>query len=634
MLTIRDYEGNEYPLLAVKTVNRELNSDFYIELLIPQQPNNNLDLKEVKELWGLNFKTIEYKIVYIKQNTKGKSFYLEVRALPAFFWDMKKKIIHEIKDGHYTAQNAFYEVFNGSGYDFALIDQVSSIQIEGFGDGETRLEMFNRLIERFGLEFEIVGKTVYLRKLIGNDTNFVYKYKLNASNVSRTIDATDMFVFIRGFGNYEDGEENIVDNAKLKREYTSPLAEIIKNSDGTLPEGPPIKDGRITVKEVMDENLKKAVDDSLGISIEGTLHDVRKIYKQVVPQIGDRVWLIDERLGLEIEIRIQSLKIKYDIYDRVIDCEVTFGNKNIRNSYTSNLNGAAKDFTDIMLGKKKMPTWTLEEVARSMIQKIHSAESEILFGDFGMMAIDKINPNLVLGINSAGLYISTDGGRTARLAMTAEGIVADVITAGVIRLTSNLSIESDNGLLTMNGDTLKILDRNNSNRYTEISPSGAYFKRGSLTIEGSDGRVFMENGIPKMSLEIQRNVFMSPNVHFDGQNYRNNGETSFEVYENFYTTHDARYLRVSFATSIAESSRHSSAYINVRVRGFGENSSSYTATKRVIGYKEGNSLFDTITIDLGVPTYKPIQFYLEFAMDSYEGDNIGKVRSNRVYMFG
>src|SRR5699024_7266194 len=211
--------------------------------------------------------------------------------------------------------------------------------------------------------------------------------------------------------------------------------------------------------------------------------------------------------GLEQEIRIQSLKRTYDVHGKLIDCEVTFGSQNIRDRYKNNLNSAAKDFTAIMEGKKKLPTWTLEDVARSMIEKIHSAESEVIFGDFGMMAISKTNPNHILGVNSAGLYISTDGGATARLAMTAEGIVADVITAGVLRLTSNLSIESDNGLLTMTGDTLRITDRNNSNKYSEISPNGAYFKRGGLSIERPDGAVYMENGVPKRSLSLQRNQF-------------------------------------------------------------------------------------------------------------------------------
>ena len=628
MLVIRDYKNNEYPLLAVKSINEELNGQHSIELKIPKQKNNNLDLKQIDKLWTIIYETVEYRIVYLKQITKGDSFYLDVRAIPLFYFDMDKQIIHENKDGHYTGANAFNVVFQNSGYDYALVDSVTAIQIEGFGKGETRLEMFKRLIERFGLEFYITSKTVYLRKLIGNDTNFQYRYKLNASNVSKSIDASNYFTHIKGFGNFEDGSEDYFKDAKLKREYTSPLANVLGKY-----EGKPIVDGRVKDNATMDASLKKAVEESLEISIEGNLHDVRSIYAEAVPTIGDRVFLIDERIDLEQEIRIHTLKRTYDINDKLIDCEVTFGSQNIRDRYKSNLNSAAKDFTAIMQGKKKLPTWTLEDIARSMIEKIHSAESEVIFGDFGMMAISKTNPNHILGVNSAGLYISTDGGATARLAMTAEGIVADVITAGVIRLTSNLSIESDNGLLTMTGDTLRITDRNNSNKYSEISPNGAYFKRGALTIERPDGAIYIENGIPKADLEVQRNVFMHPLVTFSGQNYIHDGSTDFLVYENFYTMHKSRYLTVHFATSLKSDSASSSAYMHVRVRGFGENSSQYVATKRVIGYSDTRDSHNYITIDLGVPTYKSIQFYLEFSMD-LGNRNIGLCRTNRVHLHG
>ena len=626
MLVIRDHNKNEFPLLAVKTINEELNGQHSIELKIPKQ--NNLDLKLVDKLWEINYQTVDYKIMYVKQVTKGDSFYLDLRAIPLFYWDMDKQIVHENKDGHYTGVNAFTDLFNGTGYQYVLVDFVEAIQIEGYGKGETRLEMFKRLIERFGLEFYIVGKTVYLRKLIGNDTNFMYKYKLNASNVSKSIDASNYFTHIKGFGNFEEGSENYLKDAKLKRQYTSPLASVLG-----IYEGKPIVDGRIKDTATMDSNLKRAVEESLEISIEGNLHDVRSIYAEAVPTIGDRVFLIDERIGLEQEIRIQSLKSTYDIHDKLIDCEVTFGSQNIRDRYKSNLNSAAKDFTAIMQGKKKLPTWTLEDVARSMIEKIHSAESEVIFGDFGMMAISKTNPNHILGVNSAGLYISTDGGATARLAMTAEGIVADVITAGVIRLTSNLMIESDNGLLTMTGDTLRITDRNNSNKYSEISPRGAYFKRGALTIEGSDGRVFVENGIPKMDLEVQRNVFMSPGVSFNGQDYLHDGSSDWKIYENFYTSHSGRYLTVYFVGSLTPSSASNSTYMRVRVRGFSANSTDYAASRRMFVSKSGNST-ESITIDLGVPTYKAIQFYLEFAMDTNVNKNYGKVRTNRVHQHG
>src|SRR5699024_4377380 len=177
-------------------------------LKVTQQRNNNIELKEIDKLWEINYKTVDYKIMYVKQVTKGDSFYLDVRAIPLFYWDFDKMIIHENKDGHYTGKNAFDVVFQDSGYQYVLVDFVEAIQIDGFGKGETRLEMFKRLIDRFSLEFYIVGKTVYLKKLIGNDTNFMYKYKLNASNVSKSIDASGFVTHIKGFGNFEESAED------------------------------------------------------------------------------------------------------------------------------------------------------------------------------------------------------------------------------------------------------------------------------------------------------------------------------------------------------------------------------------------------------------------------------------------
>src|SRR5699024_1461126 len=376
-LFVTNYDGESFPLLAVKTINEELNGNNSIELKVPQQKNNELDLKKIDKLWEVTYRNVEYKIVHIKQITKGNSFYLDIRAIPLFYWDMDKQIIHENMDGHYTGRNAFDVVFKGSGYEFVLVDYAEAIQIEGFGKGETRLEMFKRLLDRFKLEFYVVGKTVYIRKLIGNDTNFLYKYKLNASNISKTIDSSEFFTYIKGFGNFEQGSEDYLKEARLKQEYTSPLAKVVGKY-----EGKPIVDGRITESKTLRAYMKRAVKDSLKISIDGNLHDVRKIYREAIPVIGDRVFLIDERIDLEIEIRIQSLKRTFDIKDKLIECDVTFGSESTRSSYKNNLISAAKGFNDLMTGDIKLPIFSLEEVAQGMITKIHASENELRYGSF------------------------------------------------------------------------------------------------------------------------------------------------------------------------------------------------------------------------------------------------------------
>src|SRR5699024_361396 len=148
--------------------------------------------------------------------------------------------------------------------------------------------------------------------------------------VTKSVDASGFVTHIKGFGNFgnEEGEDSSNDdyftNAKLRREYTSPLAKVVGKY-----EGKPIVDGRVTDKETLDKMMIEAVEKSLEISIEGNLHDVRSIYKEAVPLIGDRVFLIDERINLEQEIRIQSLKQTFDVNDKLVNCEVTFGSESI-----------------------------------------------------------------------------------------------------------------------------------------------------------------------------------------------------------------------------------------------------------------------------------------------------------------
>ena len=568
MLTIRDHKNNEYPLLAVKTVTEDLNSNPVLELKIPKQ--NNLDLKLIDKLWEINYQTVDYKIMYVKQVTKGDSFYLDVRAIPLFYWDFDKQIVHENKDGHYTGTNAFTDLFNGTGYQYVLVDFVEAIQIEGYGKGETRLEMFKRLIERFVLEFYIVGKTVYLKKLIGNDTNFMYKYKLNASNVSKSIDASNYFTHIKGFGNFEEGSENYLSEAKLKREYTSPLASVLGKY-----EGKPVVDGRIKDTKTMDANLKRAVEESLEISIEGNLHDVRSIYAEAVPTIGDRVFLIDERINLEQEIRIQSLKQTFDVSDKLVNCEVTFGSQNIRDRYKSNLNSAAKDFTALMKGDIKLPTWSLDEIARGMITKIHASENELKYGSFGIQAIDKNNPNNVFGLNSQGWYISTDGGRTARTVATAEGIVADAITTGSLRSVTIEGVEIYGSYIeggTINGAT--ITSKTSDTVYTKIqgahlSARGKYKRewRGNTSTNDTeirlrDGLIALRNFTKELSLYLN-DYGISSFMNAEGtSDVDASGYIEFHSSDYSPTNHGSGLTIGSIAGRVALETNNSRIYLN------------------------------------------------------------------------
>ncbi|PKE52705.1 hypothetical protein CW676_08325 [Macrococcoides caseolyticum] len=468
MLIITDLKNNTHALLANKTIKKELNGDHTIELEVHQQKNNALNLNSISEMWTVTYKNIDYKIVYIDKIPKGNSFYLKLRGKPLFYDEFSTSVIHPRRNGSITFSEAFKLIFANTSFTPILEAQRTATTWDGFGNGLSRLDLFKKAIDKFNVEFEVVGSRVYLRDMIGNDTNFLYKYKLNASNISKSIDATSYYTHRKGFGNFKEGEEDYYNKSLLKRAYTSKLASII----GVREMSPPIIDGRIKDAAYMDKLLKESVDESLNVTVSATLHDLRKQgYAHGIPTVGDRTFLLDERIDLKQEVRVTGIEERYDEKDVLKDCNVDFGSQSIRKRYASKMSSAMKTVTDMMKGFVKLPFATLDVMAQEMIKKIQSVNTELVL-DNGIFAIDKNNPNNIVGLNSAGWYISTDGGRTPRMVATAEGLVAESIV-GKSLIGLNITSPGAKSYFHVNGGDAEFVDVS-SGRKVSISPYGVF----------------------------------------------------------------------------------------------------------------------------------------------------------------
>ncbi|ARQ07279.1 Prophage endopeptidase tail [Macrococcoides canis] len=623
MLIITDLKGISHALLANKTIKKELNGDHTIELEVHQQKNNSLDLNTISEMWTVTYKNIDYKIVYVDKITKGNSFYLKLRGKPLFYDDFAMQVIHFRKDGSMTAVDAFNYIFSNSGYSYTLVNSRAATTWDGFGNGQSRLDLFKQAIDKYSLEFYIQGKTIYLVDAVGSDTNFLYKYKLNASNVSKSIDATSYFTHIKGFGNYKDkgDKQSYLTDAKLKLEYTHPLASVVG-----VREAPPIVDGRVTQQVTLENMMHSAIDNSLNVTVKATLHDLRKQgYAHGIPQLGDRTFLLDERIDLKQEIRVYGLEEHYDERDVLKDCSVDFGSQSIRKRYKSNITAITNAMQKVLEGRLELPFNVLSGVAKDMVSKIQSASTELIFEN-GIEAWSKDNPNIGLILNSAGLYITADGGKTAQLAMTGEGIVANSITSGQI-LTHLVRVVGTEGLFYIDGDVAKWVDASNPNRYTEIRPEGAYFKNGSITIETSSGRKVIENGYVRGNKAVSETLPRTFGPHVtqgDGEFSKNYIVTTSDNYEScaFYTvSHEARYLR----TTVTLNTLSSSNALRARLR----EGSKYSTEARITSsdVREGIEYGTPLIYDLGEPLdYSSTRFiYVEFRL---EGTGTGGIRIN------
>lgn len=429
---IRDLNGKEYFLQGVIKHDQELNGDERIDIDIEYTDMNSefLDKQDDLKMWIILFEGKEYRIISSKQTGFGNKYQISVTAVLYMLDWLNTSRIYQRIDESLTVTEAFNIVFNDTPFTYSTVESAPSNRFEGIGEGETRLEIFKTFIDRFGYEFNIVGNVVYLQNRLGNDANFEYRYKVNTQDITKEVDASEMWTHAKGYGNYSDDDENtdVIDKAKLKREYTSPLADIIG-----IREAPPIRDGRVTKQATMDANLKKIVDESVQISFTADIYDMsQQGYNYQHAVIGDRVFLVDERIGLDTEIRVVKISKSVNDLEQILDMEITFGTGNMADQYGSNLSTAAKDIADLIQGRKSLPFQALDIISKSMVTKIQNTTSEIIYDTNGQHFMDKKNNNNIMTMNSSGLLLSTDGGKTAKTAITAEGIVADTITTGTL----------------------------------------------------------------------------------------------------------------------------------------------------------------------------------------------------------
>lgn len=468
---VRDLEGIEFACQATVTNDYELNGNQSISCTIYASKVNKLFINEITEMWEIiDFEDVAHKIIYAKKKGEGNGLTVEIKAIPLFFDTFDTLRIYEEYNEHMTAQLAFTRIFADTPFNFVLVDQFDAVEWEGFGAGEARLETFKRALERYKAEFRIVGNTVYLHKLIGRDTQFMYRYRLNASNIEQENDASAMWTYAKGYGDYGDGEggEDWKD-AKLIREYTSPLSSILG-----IRHAPPIHNGNIKVASFMDEQLKTLVDESLKISVSADIHDLRKQgYPIAQAEVGDRVFLIDERIGLDDEVRVVDISITRNWKGEVIDLNLTFGSEGIVKRHQSNLSTAIKNIINLLEGKIKLPYSVYDDAIKNAVTAIKNARTELVFPeDGGIWGIDKDNPNYVTGFTSRGFMVSVDGGATAEAAITGEGVIAEKIIGQSI-IGVNIASVDETGYFHVSGSDAEFVNVTN-NRRVMISPDGLY----------------------------------------------------------------------------------------------------------------------------------------------------------------
>jgi phage minor structural protein len=460
MLVVTSLQGQTEVLTDYKdlTRKRRVNGERSLSFLLLRTERNAHAFDLVQEESVVEYDGHEYRIKQLKERAIGNTPVKQVRADHVFF-DIIDVYQYGTINGTKTISEALSFALNGTGYIFVVVDAFDPVPLENFGD-DNALALFQKVLELYQAEFDLVGNEVRIYKQIGANTDFQFRYKHNVKTIAKTIKTDNLSTYIKGYGKRNDDG-----TYAATAEYTSPMADIYG-----IRHAKPIYDERFTNSNSLLEYIKTQIQDTPEISITIEFVDLSKAgYPYPSPRLGDTVYLIYEPLNIDITTRILEIT---DYPESNKTPEVTLAN------FKESFSDVSMRYTKSQIEKiyneqtGRIRYTVLDEAVKQATEALQSAQTELKFEN-GIIAIDKNDPNNIVLFNSAGIGISDDGGQTFKTAMTGSGIVADVITAGTLR---GITVVSDDGAgNTVTIESGALFSRVNNRDMVKIQDYELYF---------------------------------------------------------------------------------------------------------------------------------------------------------------
>jgi phage minor structural protein len=455
LLTITDINGNTEGLTGYKGLKRtrNVNGEKTLSFIVLPTPQNQHSFDLVQEESIIEFDGEEYRIKQMNEKPRGPFNFKEVSAIHTFF-DLIDDYQYDTYTGSMTLEAALHFVLGTTEYTWDIVDSFNAHDFNNFGN-DNLLSLFQNLMKNFGAEFILNGKHLIFKTKIGNATDFQFRYNYNIKTITKTVNTNNLSTYIKGFGKKNEDGTYVVQS-----EYTSPNSTIFG-----IRHAKPIYDERYTTMDGLNAALVSSLKDLPDVSITIDFIDLRRAgFPYDVPNEGDDIFLIYEPMNVDLETRIMEIAEEFiEFNDYPIKTDVTLAN--YRNNMTDSIvdfSRTSKTVSDIIEGNKKLPYNALDDAVKRATEALQSAQTELEFTN-GIIARDKNNPNHLVLYNSSGIGVSTDGGQTFRTAMTAEGVAAELITAGTISgsmlktsNSTNYVLVDDQFVRILENDTQKV----------------------------------------------------------------------------------------------------------------------------------------------------------------------------------
>lgn len=279
MLTVTTLNGaTTAPITHYKDdeIYEEVLGDFtlsFASFFTPENEGHSLLTEE--SIVDYNGHKFRIKQVTTTRNTK------RVTAVHTYF-DNADKRKYDIFGGTHTLNEFLTYVLAGTGWTFVNVDVTGYAFIPNFGNDNV-VSLVDALCGAFNCEFKInADNSLTFAKEIGPNNDAVYRFKSNILTLTHDVDTTKLKTVIKGTG-----------ANNLNVTYTSPNASIFGERHAE-----PFEDDEYFDAAELGKRLASEIIDYPEVTIElDTLELTEK-------ELGERVWLIYEPLGIEFQTRI------------------------------------------------------------------------------------------------------------------------------------------------------------------------------------------------------------------------------------------------------------------------------------------------------------------------------------------
>jgi phage minor structural protein len=602
------------------TRNQAVNGNRSLSFLLPRTETNQyaFDLVDEETIVTDQSTGDQYRIKSIEERVVSRTPVKSVVA-PHVFFDLVDEYRYTTLTNGYKSLNELLSfIFTGTDWSFTVVDSYDTAEFENFGN-DNCLALFNKVLDRFGAEFDLNGNEVIIRNQIGVSVDLQFRYNHNVKTFKKKLDSSNLSTYIRGTGKQNEDGTYVVE-----AEYTSPNASAFG-----IRHAPPYSNESITSEATLLRNMKRALQDTPELTIEldfAVLKDAG--YLSEKPGLGDVVPTIYEPLNIDLDLRVMEIE---DYPESNKAPRVTLATT--KQSYAKAMMNYQKSLLDKIYDENsgRLRYNVYDEAVKRATEALNNSLTELEYPEgMGIIARDKNNPEQFVAIRGSGIGLTTDGGLTFEEAITALGINTKLLTAGQIK-TNNIQIIGNSDLFYWDGTALMAIDANDPNKYVKLNSGGLYIARGSVTIERPDGFKLVNNGTAEFDLNIQGGTpqYVDSALFADGTYvvtnegpYTRTASTGYVRFDYFRLRHTSRYAHFAFYAK----GGGDGAYAYVRVI---DNNGVTLATNMTNSTTDANI---GVTIDMGVPTGQEKLLYAE--IKSTSADHPCLVRLATKYMTG